>query len=128
VNCLSQTTNHLINIKTDPLHVSFDDSRAILELCRLTFLLICGPASFLQVRLTLVLENYLLHFVTVWVFINTISSNIGLSNVRVVLLNWRGSRILGRWWRRSITSTSWTLSRKNITQHTAKAAEEEEIV
>merc|ERR1719309_720509 len=114
MNGFHQTTNQLIYIKTHPLDICLNNSRAVLELCSRTLLLVSCPASFLRVGLALVLEHNFFNLVTVGVLINTISSNIGLSNIRIVWLNWRWCRILGRWWRRSITSTTWTLSRDYI--------------
>merc|ERR1712215_434854 len=111
---LYQTTNQLIDVEANPLHISLDDTCAVLELYSIAPLFVRGPASLLSVRLALVLENDFLYLVAVWILINTISSHISLSNIRIILLNWRGCWILWRWWRRTITTTSRTLSRKNI--------------
>merc|ERR1719209_67717 len=92
VDSLHQITDQLVNVKTNPVDLSLDDSRTIVEKPGLTSLLVLGVASSLSVRLALVLEHDLLHHVTVGVLVDTIAPNIGLPYVRIILLRrcWRG--------------------------------------
>merc|ERR1719504_505913 len=101
VDGLYQVADQLINIEADSLHVGLDDTRAVLEHLPLAVLLVLGPASLLSVRLALVLEHHLLHLVAVGVLVNPIAPHVGLSNIRIIILNRSWGRVLlGRWWTR----------------------------
>ena len=77
--------------QTRSIYIALNDPGAVFEKLRLVCLLIF-------IWLALILENYLLHLVAVGVLVDTIASNVGLANVRVIVLNWRWSWVLG--WRR----------------------------
>merc|ERR1719312_397971 len=96
VNSFDQIANQFINIETNTLDVGFNDTSAILEKLGLTNFLVLGPASLLRVWLALVLEYHLLNLMTVWILIDSITSNIGLSNIRVVFLSRRRRRVFLR--------------------------------
>merc|ERR1719504_75754 len=104
VDGLHQVADQLIHVEADSLHVGLDDPCAVLEHLPLTVLLVLCPASFLSVRLTLVLEHHLLHLMAVGVLVPPIAPHIGLSNIRIVILyrNW-GRVVL---WRRCASSAT----------------------
>merc|ERR1719504_70485 len=99
VDGLHQVTDQLVHVEADPLHVGLDDPRTVLEHLPLAVLLVLGPASLLSVRLALVLEYPLLHLVAVGVLVDPITPHIGLSNIRIILLNrsWRRVLLWRRW-------------------------------
>merc|ERR1719300_1352522 len=90
VNGFHKIANQFVNIETNTLNIGFDYASTILEELWFTNFLILGPASLLLVRLALVLEHHLFDFVTVWIFIHSIASNISLSDIWIILLS--GSR------------------------------------
>merc|ERR1719452_171254 len=101
VDGLHQVTDQLIHVEADSLHVGLDDPRAVLEHLPFAVLLVLGPASLLSVRLTLVLEHHLLHLVAVGVLVDPIAPHVGLSYIRIILLNRSRDRVLlWRWWSR----------------------------
>merc|ERR1719504_140629 len=117
VDGLHQVAHQLIHVEADPLHVGLDDPRTVLEHLPLAVLLVLGPASLLSVRLALVLEYHLLHLVAVGVLVDPITPHIGLSNIRIILLNrsWRRVLLWRRWarvprcWSRVHRSWCWVL-------------------
>ena len=98
VNGFHQVNDQLIHVDADSLNIGLNDPGAVFEKLRLVCLLILCEAGLLGIWLALILENYLLHLVAVGVLVDTIASNVGLANVRVIVLNWRWSWVLG--WRR----------------------------
>merc|ERR1711928_49840 len=88
VDGLHQAADQLVHIEADTLHVSFDHPSAVLKHLALTVLLVLGPAGLLSVGLTLVLEHHLLHLVAVGVLVSPIPTNVGLPNIRGVLLHY----------------------------------------
>merc|ERR1711942_459389 len=96
VNSFDQIANQFINVETNTLDVGFNDTSAILEKLRLTNFLVLGPASLLLVWLALVLKYHLLNFMAVWIFVHSITSDISLSNIRVVFLSGRRRRVFLR--------------------------------
>merc|ERR1719167_26139 len=96
VDGFHKIANQFINIEANALDVSFDDASAIFKELRLTNLLVLGPASLLLVWLALILKHNLFNFMTVWILVNSITSNIGLSNIRIVFLSGRRCRVLLR--------------------------------
>merc|ERR1719352_1571 len=99
VDGLHQVTDQLVHVEADPLHVGLDDPRTVLEHLPLAVLLVLGPASLLSVRLALVLEYHLLHLVAVGVLVEPIAPHVGLSNIRIILLNRSWDRVLLWRWR-----------------------------
>ena len=98
VDGLHQVTHQLVHVETDTLNISLDDPSAVPVRNCLTVFFVCSPASFLIVRLTFVHEDDLLYLVAIWVLIDTIASNIGLSYVRIIALCRTWCWVLG--WRR----------------------------
>merc|ERR1719452_269811 len=93
VDVLNQVTNQLINIEADTLNIGLDDPSAVFVHLDVGDLLVLG------VRLALVDKYYLLNLMAVRVLVDSIASNVGLANVRVILLNCCWSRIDSRrWW------------------------------
>ena len=78
----------LVDIEADPFNVRLYDTGTVLVHDRLANLLIMCPASLLLVWLALIVEYHLLHRVAVMVLVDAISTNVGLPNIRVVVLNW----------------------------------------
>jgi len=100
MNSFDQIANQFINIKANTLNISFDDASTILEKLGLTNLLVLGPTSLLFVRLALILKHYLFNLVTVRILIHSITSDISLSNIRVIFLYGRRRWIfLRNFWR-----------------------------
>merc|ERR1719482_1198568 len=107
VHGFHQVTDQLIHVEADSLNIGLNNPGAVFEQLRLARLLILCEASLLGVRLALILENDLLHLVAVGVLVDAVAPNVGLANVRVIILNWSWSWVLGRrrwWWRRRIRS------------------------
>merc|ERR1719334_240629 len=96
VNSFDQIANQFINVETNTLDVGFNDTSAILEKLGLTNFLVLGPASLLLVWLALVLKYHLLNFMAVWILVHSITSDISLSNIRVVFLSGRRRRVFLR--------------------------------
>merc|ERR1719167_1354806 len=102
VNSFHKITNQFIDIKANAFDISFNDSSAILEELGLTNFLVLGPASLLLVRLALIIKHYFLDLVTVWILVHSITSNIRLSNIRIIFLSGSRRRIfLRNCWRRT---------------------------
>merc|ERR1719504_580847 len=98
VDGLDQVTDQLIHIEANTFHVGLDHPSTVLVLLGHAMLLILGPAGLLCVGLTLGLEHHLLHLVAVGVLVDTIPPYVGLTNVRVVILDRSWGRILlWRW-------------------------------
>ena len=100
VDGLHQAADQLVNIETDTLHICLDNPSAVLEHFPLAMFLVLCPASLLCVRLTLVLEHHLLHLMAIGVLVDPIAPHIGLSNVRVVLLDYSFIIRPLYWWRK----------------------------
>merc|ERR1719233_257775 len=81
MDSLHKIANKLIYVKTNTFDLGLDNSSAVVKQPRNTGLFVLGVASPLGVRLTLVLENNLLHHVTVGVLVDTVAPHIGLSYV-----------------------------------------------
>merc|ERR1719167_532193 len=96
VDGFHKIANQFINIEANMLDVGFYDASAILIELGLTNLLVLGPASLLLVWLALILKHNLFNLMTVWILVNSITSNIGLSNIRIVFLSGRRCRVLLR--------------------------------
>ena len=88
MDVLNQVAHQLIDIETDSLNVGLNDPGAVLVHLDVSDLLVLGVACLLSVWLTLVDEDDLLHLVTVRVLVDSIASDIGLANIRIILLNW----------------------------------------
>merc|ERR1719186_261961 len=101
MDSLHKVTNQLVHIEADTLNIGLDDPGAVFEQLRLASLLVLCPAGLLGVRLALVLEDDLLHLVTVGVLVDAVAPNIGLTNVWFIILNWRWCWVLRwrGWWR-----------------------------
>merc|ERR1719167_795086 len=102
MNSFHKIANQFINIEANTFNVGFDDSSAILKELWLTNFLVLGPASLFLVRLTLIFEHYLFNFVTVGILVHSITSNIRLSDIWIVLLSGRRRRIFLRNFRRRL--------------------------
>merc|ERR1719481_1047248 len=96
MNSFDQVTHQFVYIKADTLAVSLHNPSAVIVRLRLAFLAILGPTSSLGVIFTLILEHYFLDHVAIGILVNTITTNIGLAYIRVVLLGWSGCRIFRR--------------------------------
>merc|ERR1719312_469778 len=83
---LNQVADQLIDIKAHALNVSFNNTSAVVEGLGHTRLLILCVAGLLNVWFALVLEHHLLDHVTVGVLVDTVSPNVCLPNVRIILL------------------------------------------
>merc|ERR1719167_1925906 len=94
--CFLKSANQFINIEANTLDVGFYDASAIFKELGLTNLLVLGPASLLLVWLALILKHNPFNLMTVWILVNSITSNIGLSNIRIVFLSGRRCRVLLR--------------------------------
>ena len=88
VDGFHQVADQLINIEADTFDVGLYDASAVLVHNWLAYLLVLCPASLLFVRLTLVLEDHLLHLVAVRVLVDAIAPHVGLPNIWMVVLNW----------------------------------------
>merc|ERR1711942_209719 len=97
VNCFYKVAYQFIDIKTNTFDVCFDYTCAVVEFHWCTVFLILSPTSCFSIRLALILEYNLLDHVAVGVLVYSISANISLPNIRVVLLSRRWGWILGRW-------------------------------
>merc|ERR1712183_633257 len=97
VDGLHQVAYQLVNIEADTFNVGLYDAGAVLVHNWLAYLLVLCPASLLFVRLTLVLEDHLLHLMAVWVLVDAVAPHVGLPNIWIVVLNWCRSWILRRW-------------------------------
>merc|ERR1719167_1850904 len=96
VNGFHKIANQFINIEANALDVGFNDASAIFKELRLTNLLVLGPASLLLVWLAPILKHNLFNLMTVGILVYSITSNIGLSNIRIVFLSGRRCRVLLR--------------------------------
>lgn len=99
VDGLNQAAHQLVHIEANSLNVSRNDPSAIFVQHLFDCFRVLGVASLLSVRLLLVHEDGLLYLVTVGVLVDTITSDIGLSNFWFIMLGWSRSRVRSwRWW------------------------------
>lgn len=90
---LDQVAHQLVDIEAYTLNIGLNDPSAVLVHLNSGELLVLGVACLLGVRLTLVDKDDLLDLMAVRVLVDTIAPNVGLANVRSVLLSWCRSRI-----------------------------------
>merc|ERR1719186_611201 len=99
VDGFHQIAYKLIYVETNTLDLSLDNPSAIVNKPGHARLFVLGIASPLGVRLALVLEHHLLNHVAVGVLVDTVTTNISLSYVRIIPLSrcrsWVDRRL---WW------------------------------
>jgi len=93
-----QIAHQFVHIEAYSLYVGFNNTRTIVVEYRFTLFLILSPAGSFGVRFALVLEYDFLNHMAVGILVNAIPSNIGLPNVRIVLLSRCWSWIFWWWW------------------------------
>merc|ERR1719167_2073446 len=117
MNSFHKIANQFIDIEANTFDVGFDDSSAILKELGLTYFLVLGPASLFLVRLALILKHHFLDLVTVRILVHSITSNIRLSDIRIVFLSRRRRWILLRNSRRSTMNSKHNTGKEDETLH-----------
>merc|ERR1719184_135575 len=96
VNGFNQVTNQFIYIEANSLHISLNNTSAVLVHLRSALLFVLSPACLLSVGLALVLEHHFLHHVTVGVLVDAIATHVVLPNIRAIALNRSRGGVLRR--------------------------------